>query len=70
MTNLSIIWLLNVIYVKRNFMKKKNNYVKVRDHCHYTRKYRGAAHKICNIILHEKYQFYFIMEVVMIIMLS
>ena len=22
---------------------------KVRDHCHYTRKYRGAAHSICNL---------------------
>ena len=25
------------------------NYIKVRDHCHYTGKYRGAAHKICNL---------------------
>ena len=24
-------------------------YHKVRDHCHYTRKYRGAAHDICNL---------------------
>ena len=23
---------------------------KLRDHCHYTRKYRGAAHNICNLI--------------------
>ena len=26
----------------------KNNY-KVRDYCHYTRKYRGVAHNICNL---------------------
>ena len=26
----------------------KKNY-KVRDHCHYTGKYRGAVHNICNI---------------------
>ena len=26
----------------------KKNY-KVRDHCHYTRKYRGAAHNVCNL---------------------
>ena len=24
-------------------------YHKVRDHCHYTRKFRGAAHNICNL---------------------
>ena len=24
-------------------------YHKVRRHCHYTTKYRGAAHKICNL---------------------
>ena len=28
-------------------MIKKNH--KVRDHCHYTGKYRGAAHNICNL---------------------
>ena len=27
-----------------------NIIIKVRDHCHYTRKYRGAAHKICNLM--------------------
>ena len=32
------------------YKDKKNNYIKVRDHCHYTRKYRGAAHKICNLM--------------------
>ena len=26
---------------------KNKNYRKVRDHCHYTRKYRGAAYNIC-----------------------
>ena len=51
MKNLSIIWLLNVIYVKRNFIEiKKNNYITVRDHCLYTGKYRGAAHKMCNLM--------------------
>ena len=24
-------------------------YPKVKDHCHYTRKYRGASHDICNL---------------------
>ena len=32
------------------FEDGKNNYIKVKDHCHYTGKYRGAAHKICNMM--------------------
>ena len=30
-------------------LSKSINYWKVRDHCHYTAKYRGAAHSICNL---------------------
>ena len=33
---------------KKEFNNDKKNY-KVRDHCHYTGKYRGAAHNICNL---------------------
>ena len=28
---------------------KNKKYHKVRDHCHYTGKYRGASHNICNL---------------------
>ena len=28
---------------------KTQNFRKVRDHCHYTGKYRGATHSICNL---------------------
>ena len=34
---------------KKEFDKKNKKYYKVRDHCHYTGKYRGAAHNICNL---------------------
>ena len=34
---------------KKEFDKSDKKHHKVRDHCHYTRKYRGAAHNICNL---------------------
>ena len=40
---------------KKEFSTDENDknafklYHKVRDHCHYTRKFRGAAHNICNL---------------------
>ena len=38
-----------VIYARKNLISViKKNY-KVRDHCHYTGKYRGADHNICNL---------------------
>ena len=30
---------------------------KVRDHCHYTEKYRGAAHSICNLRYKDEKRF-------------
>ena len=43
-----------VIYAKKNFIeikmiKIKFNRKKVNNHCHYTGKYRGAVHSICNL---------------------
>ena len=41
-----------VCYIcKKEFITSDNNnkHYKVRDHCHYTGKYRGAAHNICNL---------------------
>ena len=35
---------------KKEFDKIDKKHYKVRDHCHYTGKYRGAAHDICNLI--------------------
>ena len=37
------------IYVKKEFCNDDKNKKKVRDHCHYTRKLRGAAHSECNL---------------------
>ena len=48
-------------------MKKKINtdednkkYYKVRNHCHYTGKYRGTAHNICNLRYKTQKQFLYI----------
>ena len=39
------------IYGKKIFKNFANdkNYLKVRDHCNFTGKYRGVAHRICNL---------------------
>ena len=34
---------------KKEFSNNEKKNYKVRDHCHYTGKYRGAAHNICNL---------------------
>ena len=42
----------NICYIyKKEFSidNKDKKHQKVRDHCHYTGKYRGAAHDICNL---------------------
>ena len=42
----------NKCYIsKKRFSTDDNNqkYHKVKDHCHYTGKYRGAAHDICTL---------------------
>ena len=39
-----------VCYIwKKEFDNNDKKQQKVRDHCHYTGKYRGAAHNICNL---------------------
>ena len=40
-----------VCYICKKGFSTDNDkkYHKVRDHCHYTGKFRGAAHSICNL---------------------
>ena len=59
-----------VCYIcKEGFSTDDDNkkYHKARDHCHYTGKYSGAAHSICN--MRYKFLLYFIMVLHMIIIL-
>ena len=39
---------MNYLLLKSSDTSNKKHY-KVRDHCHYTGKYRDAAHNICNL---------------------
>ena len=34
---------------EKNPLVMKKNAIRVRDHCHYTGNYRGAAHSACNL---------------------
>ena len=67
----------SICYIcKKEFSTDDNDkkYHKARDHCHYTGKYRGAAHNICNlryetpneiiVIFHNgsKYNYHFIIK--------
>ena len=38
-----------ICYICEKEFGNDKKYRKVRDHCHYTGKYRGAAHSICNL---------------------
>ena len=41
-----------VTFSKKKFEHKytnDNNFCKIKDHCHYTGKYRRGAHSICNL---------------------
>ena len=38
-----------IIYEIKNLIIMIKKHYKVRDHCHYTGKYRDAAHNICNL---------------------
>ena len=42
-----VCYICRIIFLKK--LSKNMNYQKVRDHCHYTGKYRGAARSICNL---------------------
>ena len=51
---------------------KDKTYSKVRNHCHYAGEYSGAAHSICNLKynVHKEILWFFIMDLIMIIILS
>ena len=64
----------HVIYAKKKMFCYDKNKKKFKDHCHYTRKFRGAAHSECNlrykvskeiqVVFHNgsTYDYYFIIK--------
>ena len=42
-------FIFNKIFFYGNKSKDFKNYREVHDHCHYSGKYRGATHSICNM---------------------
>ena len=48
---------------------KDINYQKVRDHCHYTEKYRGAAHSICSLKFKVSNEISVVFQIMIIILL-
>ena len=36
-------------FISKYEKNKNKKYRKVRDNCHYTREYKGVAHRICNL---------------------
>ena len=62
-----------ICYICREKFEKKyvrnKKYCEVRDHCHYTEEYRGAAHSTCNLkySVPKKFLYFFIMDLTMII---
>ena len=50
---------------QKQFEDKYNsdrNYCKVRDHCHFAGKCRGAAHSMCNVECLKKFLYFFLMD--------
>ena len=59
-----------ICYIFKDKHIKDKKYCKVRDHCHYTGEYRGAAHNISNLKYSTPKKIFFTMDLIMIIILS
>ena len=61
-----------MLYLWKRILKKLSKSInswKVRHHCHYTGKYRGAAHSICNLKFNVRNGIPVIFQIMIIILL-
>ena len=63
--NITVTFIVGIAFIPKSKCVKDKKYCKVKSHCFYTRKYGGAAHRICNLkysVHKNSYDYHFILK--------